>query len=124
MSGPASAWQDVRDGEARRRYEAKIARLARGAGCMACGFRPPGAVFTALIQCHHTRPVSMRGTMDDGLALLCPLCHRVADRLALEERVWELDELLPRVLEERCAELLPQRRRHARPKLEPLVSVA
>jgi predicted HNH restriction endonuclease len=105
--------QVVRDSEARARYLAKCARLAEGAGCMACGFMPSPEFYSAIIQAHHTRPVCMRGTFEDGLALLRPECHRIADRLALEYEVWNLEELLPRVLAERCEELHPHRRRRA-----------
>lgn len=57
---------------------------ARGCGkCEACGWRPPASLHAdTLLHVHHVIPVCVRGPASlENLALLCPNCHALAQRL-------------------------------------------
>lgn len=88
----------VRDAEARR-LALRANRARFGAyTCEGCGYRPsedlrvPKGRATAMLDVHHIEPLSngARDTTQDGLAVLCPLCHR---RHHVRERVEGLTPL-------------------------------
>lgn len=97
MSSPPTKPRRVLSPEAKARLLARRARERKEAAglrrqiipatgwCEACGWTPPDQDWR-LLDLHHVRRISNGGKSEpDNLVVLCPTCHRIADRLTPEQ---------------------------------------